>query len=144
MSAYGAEVHGEDASFTAAARAGEVAIQQCVGCGHCQLYGRMYCTVCGAADPPWRTASGQGTVYSFTVVRRAPSEHFRGRVPYVIALVNLVEGPRLMGIFSPVEPGLADAPSLPAIGMKVETTFRFEGDTPVAIFRPIGTTTAGE
>lgn len=82
--------------FWAATADGELIVQHCNACGHNQLYPRMLCVACHRQELDWWPASGRGTVYSVTVVRRAPSLHFVDDVPYAIALVDLVEGPRLM------------------------------------------------
>lgn len=86
----------ETAPFWQAANRGELVVQRCDGCGHAQLYPRLYCTRCHAAALSWTPATGEATVHSYTVVRRAPSPAFAGDVPYVVALVDLAEGPRLM------------------------------------------------
>jgi len=44
----------------------------------------------------WVTASGRGTVYSRTIIRQNPSRSFSHLLPFVVALVDLDEGPRLM------------------------------------------------
>ena len=44
----------------------------------------------------WREASGRGTVETYTIVTRAVSDAYAADVPYVIALITLEEGPRLM------------------------------------------------
>jgi uncharacterized OB-fold protein len=49
----------------------------------------------------WRDSNGRGTVYATTVVERAPSDEFRALAPYTLALVDLDEGPRLMGHATP-------------------------------------------
>jgi uncharacterized OB-fold protein len=71
-------------------------LQHCTACGHDQLYPRVICTKCFARDLVWQPASGRGAVYSVTVVRRAPSPAYAEDVPYVIALIDLDEGPRIM------------------------------------------------
>jgi hypothetical protein len=82
--------------FWEAWAAGRLLIQRCESCGHAQFYPRIICVACGSAKPQWVDASGRGVIYSYTVVRRAPSAVFADFVPYVIALVDLEEGPRLM------------------------------------------------
>ena len=47
------------------------------------------------SDLEWREVSGRGTVYSFTVVRRTNNRAFLNDLPYVLAIVELAEGPRL-------------------------------------------------
>jgi uncharacterized OB-fold protein len=44
----------------------------------------------------WVEASGRGTVYSYTVIRQNFSRSFKHLIPYVVALIDLDEGPRLM------------------------------------------------
>lgn len=71
-------------------------LQTCDSCGHAQLYPRMLCTRCKAEALSWKPSSGKGVVYSYTIIRRAPSKAFKADVPYVLALVQLEEGVRLM------------------------------------------------
>jgi uncharacterized OB-fold protein len=82
--------------FYEAAAAGELRYQHCPACGHAQFYPRPLCTACGA-DPEWRSASGRGSVHTFTVVRQNLSPGFRDDVPYVVAMVELEEGVRMLG-----------------------------------------------
>ena len=51
---------------------------------------------CAGGPVEWVEASGRGTVYSFTVIRQNYSRPFRDWIPYVVALVDLEEGPRVM------------------------------------------------
>lgn len=75
---------------------GELRLQRCNACQHWQFYPRNFCTACGALDLDWAPASGNGTLRSFTIVRRPVTEAYAPDVPYVIALVALAEGPTLM------------------------------------------------
>lgn len=81
--------------FEAAAR-GELLYQRCPKCGHAQFYPRAVCTACGA-DPEWATASGRGAVHTYTVVRQNAMPPFAEELPYVVAMVELPEGVRMMG-----------------------------------------------
>jgi uncharacterized OB-fold protein len=81
--------------WEAAAR-GELLFQECPACGHRQLYPRALCTVC-AQTPSWKLAAGAGTIHTFTVVRQHTAQPFRSWVPYAVAVIELDEGPRLMG-----------------------------------------------
>ena len=74
------------------------------------------------------TCSGQGTIYSYTVVHRAPPGF--ADAPYVVALVELAEGPRMMTRVIDVEPGSVE------IGQKVELEIR--GEPPLPYFRLAG------
>ncbi len=83
------------AYWEAAAR-GELLYQECPACGHRQLYPRGLCTVC-AQSPAWKRAAGTGTIHTFTIIRQSTAEPFRSWVPYPVAVIELDEGPRLMG-----------------------------------------------
>ena len=115
-----------------AAGRGELLIQECPACGHRQFYPRALCTAC-AATPEWKTASGRGTVYTYTVIRQNWSEPFRSMQPYVVAMVELEEGPRMM---SNVTDCIPDDIS---IGMPVEVWFEpVEDGLAIPLFRPAG------
>jgi uncharacterized OB-fold protein len=86
----------ETEPFWAGCRRHELLLQSCDSCGHKQLYPRMLCTRCKTTALSWTPASGKGVVHSFTVIRRAPSAAFKPDVPYVLALIELEEGVRLM------------------------------------------------
>jgi uncharacterized protein len=54
------------------------------------------CPSCGSADHEWIEVTGHGTVFSFVVVHRANNPAFVDKVPYVVAVVELDEGCRLL------------------------------------------------
>ena len=83
------------APFWAAAADGKVLIQECPKCGHRQFYPRAMCTAC-AATTEWREASGKGTVHTFTVIRQNWANPFRDELPYVVAMIELDEGVKMM------------------------------------------------
>lgn len=89
------------APFVEGVQRGEIRYQACIGCGAAQTLARYACRACGSAQLEWRTAGGSGRVYAMTSVARAPSEEFRALAPYTLAIVELQEGPRLMGHASP-------------------------------------------
>lgn len=72
-------------------------VQRCRSCGRLQHYPRPHCVVCLSQELDWAEASGRGTVYSYTVVRRAAHPAFAPDVPYVFAVIELAEGPHLSG-----------------------------------------------
>ena len=76
---------------------GELRYQACVACGSAQTLARYACRRCGSEQLEWRKSAGRGIVYAVTVVARAPTEEWRALAPYTLALVDLDEGPRLMG-----------------------------------------------
>jgi uncharacterized OB-fold protein len=83
-------------TFWEAAAQGRLLFQQCPRCGHRQFYPRALCTACGA-DPAWAEASGRGEVHTFTVVRQMGLRAFRDELPYVVAMIELEEGVRMLG-----------------------------------------------
>ena len=89
------------APFLEGLQRGEIRYQVCTGCGTAQTLARYACRACGGGKLEWRTARGSGEVYSTTTVARAPSDEFRALAPYTLAIVELEEGPRLMGHASP-------------------------------------------
>ena len=75
---------------------GRLLLQRCADCTAVVWYPRTFCPECPAGRLEWFEASGRGTVYSFTVVRRGATGAYRDAAPYVLAYVELEEGPRLM------------------------------------------------
>ncbi len=77
-----------------ATREKRLVVQRCDSCARSQHYPRALCVACAGSQLSFVEATGRGTVYSFTVVHRAPSAEFAP--PYVVALVRLDEGPLLL------------------------------------------------
>lgn len=71
----------------------ELRVQTCSACGHKQMPWGPCCTRCLSQDLGSTIASGKGRVFSFTVVRQAIHPNFSAHVPYVIADIELEEGP---------------------------------------------------
>lgn len=82
------------APFWEAARQHRLLVQQCAACGSHQFYPRPFCIACNATDVNWVEAKGTGRVYSMSTVHVPPSPDYE--VPYVVAVVELDEGPKLM------------------------------------------------
>ncbi|HUC36880.1 MAG TPA: Zn-ribbon domain-containing OB-fold protein [Acidimicrobiales bacterium] len=116
--------------YWAAAKEGRLLVQRCEICGARQLYPRDRCLVC-RGPVEWMEASGRGTVHSFTVIRQNHSRPFRDQIPYVVALVDLEEGPRVMTNVVGCEPEEVH------IDMPVRATFETVSETAgIALFRP--------
>ena len=92
-------------------------LQKCADCGKFIFYPRAVCPDCGSRNLQWTAVSGRGKVYGFTInMGRHPSvAAFAGDAPYVIALVELEEGARLMSNIVGVEP----TPEKVKVGMDV-------------------------
>lgn len=90
------------APFTDGLREGVLRYQQCTACGTAQTLARYACQHCGERGAlHWRDAAGAATVCAVTEVVRAPSDEFRALAPYTLVIVQLDEGPRLMGHATP-------------------------------------------
>ena len=124
----------ETAEFWAGARRGELRIQRCNGCARAYFYPRPFCPFCSSKDVAWFTASGRGTLYSY-VINYRPAYGFQDYAPYVIAVVQLDEGPRMMTNIIGVDPTPENLP----IDLPVEVTWEKQDDViTLPIFRPIG------
>jgi uncharacterized OB-fold protein len=86
----------ETAEFWEGCSRHELLIQRCADCAAYQFYPRIMCVVCSGRALQMVRASGRGVLKSFTIVRRAVSEAYAAEVPYVVALIELEEGPTLM------------------------------------------------
>jgi uncharacterized OB-fold protein len=80
--------------FWSGCQRGELLMQHCDDCGNLQYYPRSICSNCNSLSLGWRAVSGEGSVASYTIVRRAISPAYSA--PYVVALIDLREGPRMM------------------------------------------------
>ena len=115
-----------------AAHRHEFLLQRCGSCKRFRFYPRSHCPYCFSGSFEWERASGQGTVYSFTIIYRPPSPGFQNKVPYVLALIDLFEGVRMMTNVIECEPGDVE------IGMPVEVVFDDLNDTiSLPQFRPV-------
>jgi uncharacterized OB-fold protein len=105
------------APYWKAAAEGRLLIQRCEPCGCFQFYPRAHCTKCGALDPAWHEASGRGVVHTFSVIHRNGSPGFDVEVPYVFAIVELEEGPRMTANVIGIDPEEV------VVDMPVQVTF---------------------
>ncbi|HEY3832485.1 MAG TPA: Zn-ribbon domain-containing OB-fold protein [Acidimicrobiia bacterium] len=113
----------DDREFWEGAARGELRIQHCNDCGLYQHYARILCSHCGSWNVEWVTASGGGTLHTFTVIRQNGVPPFPDRVPFVVALVELDEpGARVLAAMPATPPDTA------SIGMRVQATFRPAGN----------------
>ena len=104
--------------YWVAAHEGRFVMPRCNDCGKYHFYPHPLCPHCSSAKLEWVAVSGCGKLYSYTVVHRAPSKAFADEVPYVVAVVELDEGPRLMSNLSNCAPDAA------RIGMPLKVAFR--------------------
>jgi uncharacterized OB-fold protein len=110
---------------------GELRIQRCNSCSKAVFYPRSICPYCHADQLSWIVASGKGTIYSYTVAHQAFGS-FAADVPFVVAIVELEEGARIMS-------RIVDAPrERVTVGTVVRVTFEQVGeDLTLPYFRPV-------
>ncbi len=112
----------ESAEFWRRVASHALAFQRCLACRAFRFYPRALCPECLSDRAEWVAASGRGTVYSFTVCHRPASEAFAAATPYIVALVDLAEGVRLLT-------NLVDcAPTEARVGMPVTLDYDDVGD----------------
>jgi uncharacterized OB-fold protein len=83
----------------------ELLIQKCGSCGRFWFPPSNRCQHCWSEQYEWTPVSGRGRLYSFTVFRRAYAAELADQLPYVVGVVALEEGPRLITNIVGCEPG---------------------------------------
>jgi hypothetical protein len=115
----------ETEAFWKAAEAGKLMVGKCTACGKVHYYPRAICPFCFGDKTELQRASGTGTIYTYSVMRRAP-------VPYAIAYVTLSEGPTMMTNIVD-----CDLDKI-RIGQNVGLVFKpSDGGPPVPMFTPV-------
>ena len=110
---------------------GEIVLQRCGACAKVQHRPRAICASCLSDDIEHFVASGRGQVYTYTVTHQNNARGFREACPYVLAYVELDEGPRLLTNVVGCDPESV------RIGMPVVADFTPpEEDLAVPRFRP--------
>ena len=71
-------------------------LKSCRACGEPHFYPRELCPHCGSDELEWIESAGKGEIYSYTVCHRPAGPAFAEDAPYVVAIVALDEGPRMM------------------------------------------------
>ena len=127
-------INGLTKTFWEAAADNKLVIQRCSNCGEYVWCPHHLCTECGGNKLEWTPMSGRGMVFSFTIVREVTEGRGRGfikDIPYIIAWIDLEEGPRFCS-------NVVDCPvDKITIGMLVEVVFeKAGGDVSLPKFRP--------
>ncbi len=120
----------ETKPFWDATAEGRLVLPKCTACGTVIWYPRQFCPECSGQDVEWIEASGKGTVYSFSINRRGDGP-FREASPFVLAYVELDEGPRIMTNVVDCDPESVE------VGQAVTVVFHDTGKgTALPRFRP--------
>lgn len=112
-----AEASPETAGYWEGVDRDELRVKRCA-CGQHLHPRRIVCSECGSLDLEWQTVSGDGEIYTFSELRRAPRPEFVGAIPYYLGIVRLQEGVHLFTRLIPQEG------SGVAIGARVGVDFR--------------------
>ena len=122
----------DTAEFWAATLEGCLLIRRCNACGEAIWYPRPICPFCHSLDTVWEESTGRGRIYSFTLIRR-PGGTYANADPYVLAYVELDEGPRMMT-------NIVDCdPSVLVVDQEVEVVFHKTAvEMALPRFRPVG------
>jgi uncharacterized OB-fold protein len=121
----------ETQPFWDATALGMLLLPRCDACGTVIWYPRTLCPVCHSTSVSWFEASGLGTIYTFTVARRGAGM-WADAAPYVVASVELDEGPRMLTNIVDCDPESVE------IGQRVQVVFHDTGEgTALPRFRPL-------
>ena len=110
---------------------GELRIQRCLDCGLPYFYPRPMCPGCGGPNVEWFAASGAATLHSYIISER-PAPGYDP--PFVIAIVELAEGPRMLTNIVEVEP----TPEALVLDMALTVRFEQRDDISLPVFAPAG------
>lgn len=123
----------DSAAYWEALRHGVVLFQRCADCGHAQWYFRAMCSQCWSRSLDQVASSGRGSVYSVTTVEQTADPALAAELPFTLALVQLEEGPRVLGRI--------EGDGAVGIGDPVTATFRDIGEFSLLYFRLAGDVT---
>jgi uncharacterized protein len=117
--------------FWAGGVAGELRLQRCARCGHLRYPISAVCPRCLSSEAAWEAVSGRATVQSYVIFERAYHDAWKDQVPYVVALVELDEGPVLLTNIVAVPPAEV------RVGQRVKVVFpRQSGEAALPQFAP--------
>ena len=115
--------------FWEATKNHELRYQVCDDCNKIVFYPRRHCPHCMGLNLSWKTSQGEGSVYTYTVIRQIAHPAFRERAPYIIAWIDLDEGFRMLSTIVGDEI---------TIGQRVRVTWDDqENDISLPLFSPV-------
>lgn len=117
------------APFWNGLREHRVLIQYSPSTGRWYFYPRSRAPGTLAADLEYREVSGRGRLHSFTIARRPTAPPWNGRVPQLLAIVELDEGPRLTAELVNVDPQSI------AVGMRLKPVFESQPDSDITLLK---------
>ena len=121
----------ETEAYWEAAGEGRLLVGYCPDCDEHFFYPRSHCPRCAGTDVEYVEAAGTGTIHARTVVRQADGQ-YANAVPYVLAYVELDEGPRMLTNVVEADPEDVE------VGHRVEVTYdEVPGEVALVRFRPV-------
>ncbi|MDA0351019.1 MAG: OB-fold domain-containing protein [Chloroflexi bacterium] len=113
----------------------QLVYQQCKACNEVVFTPRAHCTSCGSADLEQKTSKGDGTVYTYSVVRQNRNPAFADLGAYALAYIDLDEGFRMLSNVV----GVANPQTDVKVGQRVKVKFekQDEGEYLIPLFEPI-------
>lgn len=123
---------GPNADFYArAATTGVLHLQRCDACGAWRHPPRVRCAACGSDALSWQPSAGRGRVFSWTVTHQALDPAFADHLPYAVVVVELDEGPRVVGNLVGLDPAALE------LDLPVEVVLDRRSDSVALVdFRP--------
>jgi uncharacterized protein len=107
----------------------ELTLQRCSIDGHYEWTPQVACSKCLNESLQWVAVTGLATIYSYSIVHRPQAPEFE--VPYIVAIVELDEGPRMLTSLADISPEDVQ------IGMRVEVSFEDAGELALYRFGPV-------
>ena len=74
----------------------QLRFQKCDECGHVRWPASIICPKCHSIKTSYIVSEGEGEIYSFVIYHAVFNSNFKNKVPYVVAVVRLKEGPHLL------------------------------------------------
>lgn len=121
----------DTAEFWAGTKEQEFRYQQCDNCEKIIFYPRRTCTGCTKSQLVWKVSKGLGKIYTFSIIRLSYHPFFKQKLPYVVAWIDLNEGPRILSNIVG-----CDAKDV-KIGAEVKLEWEVHEDLNIPLFKPI-------
>jgi uncharacterized OB-fold protein len=107
----------------------ELTYPTCDDCGNVVFYPRRHCPKCGGVNLTWHTSKGEGTVYSYSVVRQNRNPAFKDLGAYSIAWIDLDEGFRMRSNVM----GVSDPTKDIKVGMRVKVQWEDQPNSDISL-----------
>jgi len=110
-------------------------LPKCTDCGHTFFYPRILCPACHSRSIGWVQASVKGRLHAFGIAHQTFNKAYKVPPPYVLAMIELEEGPRMLSNLINVAPD----PKTIKCDMPVEVVFHpLTDDVTLPLFQPAG------